>query len=226
MSGGDSNSRVRDGNLNATSNRDLLCVALTRHAIDVESNLAGVDQLLREIQDIRYLGSVGAARLNELFGLDEHESLRFLCAVELGRRIGKLESQKSTSKPLTDQEAAYEHLKEYAGLEQEVFVALYMDLKGNVLRKQEVHKGTADASLVRPADVLREAVKQGYPRLIVAHNHPSGDPEPSPEDIMVTRDLVRSAELLGIELVDHLIIGRTGKEQGKGYVSLKERGYI
>lgn len=218
--------RVRDSDVRSSSPRDLLCIALSRTPIDTDSHLIEADNLLRFVQSVDGLRSVGASELKEKFGLDEYEALRFFCAFELGFRAGRSEAVLKHKTQVTSKEEAFNIVKEYALMEQEVFVVLYFDTKGNFIRKLEVHKGTVDASLVRPADVYREAVKHGYPRVIVAHNHPSGDPEPSPEDILVTRDLVKAGEILGVELMDHLIIGRRSENREGEYVSLKERGYI
>ena len=79
---------------------------------------------------------------------------------------------------------------------------------------------TLHSSIVRPAEVFRAAVIESLPAVIVAHNHPSTDPSPSPEDVAVTRDLAKAGELLGVELLDHVVIG------GKSFVSLKERGLM
>lgn len=218
--------RVRENDLKASGPGDLLCIALSRSAMDTDNFSAEADRLLVRVQGVDGLRGVGAAELKENFGLTDYEALRFFCAFELGYRAGHTEVVKASKFQVTTKREAYNLVKEYASLEQEVFLALYFDTKGNLVKKVVIHKGTVDASLVRPADVFREAVKQGYPRVIVAHNHPSGDPEPSPEDILVTRDLVKAGEILGIELMDHLIIGSHSAQNPEGFISLKERGYI
>ena len=88
-----------------------------------------------------------------------------------------------------------------------------------------VDKGTVNSASVRVAEVLRPAIRSNSPRFIVVHNHPSGDPTPSPEDIMVTRSMRQSAEMMGIEMLDHIIVGdgRNGRDDGR-FVSMKRRG--
>jgi DNA repair protein RadC len=93
-----------------------------------------------------------------------------------------------------------------------------LDTKNRVLKQHTVYVGNVNASIIRVGEVFREAVKENATAIIVAHNHPSGDPAPSPEDITVTRSIVEAGLLLSIEVLDHLIIGH------QCFVSLKERG--
>ena len=104
--------------------------------------------------------------------------------------------------------------------QQEVFVVLLVDVKNKVIATEMISKGTLDASLVHPRDVFRRAIQQSSAAVILVHNHPSGDPEPSPEDIALTRRIADAGELLGIPVLDHVIIG------AQGYVSLAERGVL
>ena len=92
------------------------------------------------------------------------------------------------------------------------------DTKNAVLGVRMVYQGSLNTSVVRPGELFREAVKEGCAALIVVHNHPSGDPTPSPEDVAVTRDIVKAGEIMGIDVLDHVVIG-----EGR-YVSMKERG--
>ena len=107
---------------------------------------------------------------------------------------------------------------EMAPLPQEHLKALLLNTKNEVLSIQEIYVGNVNSAVVRPAEVFRPAVRDNAPSVIVVHNHPSGDPTPSPEDVSVTRDLIAAGELLGIKLLDHLVIG-----SGNRYVSLNER---
>ncbi len=109
-------------------------------------------------------------------------------------------------------------LADMALLEQEHLRVVLLNTRNHVLGVPEVYKGTVNSAQVRVADVFREAVREGCPAIVVVHNHPSGDPEPSREDVEVTRQMVLAGELLGIEVLDHLVLARGG------YVSLRERG--
>ena len=108
---------------------------------------------------------------------------------------------------------------EMGALAQEQVRVLLLDRKNRVVAQRVVYQGNAVASIVRPAEVLRPAVVAAVPHIIVAHNHPSQDPTPSPQDIAVTKELAQAAELLGVTLLDHIVIG--GPD---GAVSLKDRG--
>ena len=109
---------------------------------------------------------------------------------------------------------------EMAGLAQEQVRVLLLDTKHRVVGQRVIYQGNVRATLVRPAEVLRPAVVEAIPRLIVCHNHPSGDPTPSAEDRALTRVLVEAADLLGIQVLDHVIIG------GDRALSLKDLGLM
>ncbi len=109
---------------------------------------------------------------------------------------------------------------EISALAQEQLRVLLLDTKNNVVGQRVVYQGNVSSAIVRPAEVLRPAVVEAVPSIIVSHNHPSGDPTPSPEDAAVTRDLAQAAKLLGIDLLDHVVIG------GEGFVSLNGRGLM
>ncbi len=110
--------------------------------------------------------------------------------------------------------------QEMSALAQEQLRVLLLDTKNLVAGQRVVYQGNISSTIVRPAEVLRPAVIEAVPHVIIVHNHPSGDPAPSPEDAAVTRDLTQAAQLLGIDLLDHVVIG---SEQ---FVSLKERGLM
>ncbi len=107
---------------------------------------------------------------------------------------------------------------EMGTLAQEQVRVLLLDRRNRVVGQRVIYQGNAYSSVVRPAEVLRPAVVVAAPNIIVAHNHPSGDASPSPDDIKVTKDLAEAAKLLGIELLDHVVIGRSEA------TSLKDRG--
>ena len=109
---------------------------------------------------------------------------------------------------------------EMAPLAQEQLRVLLLNTKSDVVGQRVIYQGNISSAIVRPAEVLRPAVIEAVPSVIVAHNHPSADPTPSPEDVAITRKLKQAAELLDIELLDHVVIG------GERFVSLKERGLM
>src|SRR6266540_4010084 len=107
---------------------------------------------------------------------------------------------------------------EMSALEQEHLRVILLDRRNRVMETVEVYKGSVNSSQIRVGEVFKEAIRKNASALIVIHNHPSGDPTPSPDDVAVTRAIVQAGKLLDVEVLDHLVIG-----QGK-WVSLKERG--
>jgi DNA repair protein RadC len=140
-------------------------------------------------------------------GIGSAKAAQLLAAVELGRRFAKAEVSARPS--IQSPEDVAELLRyEIGGREQEHLVVVLLDTRNRLLRTVEVYVGSLNTSLIRIGEVFREAVRANAAAVIVAHNHPSGDPSPSPEDVAVTRALVEAGRLLDIEVLDHLIIGK------------------
>lgn len=145
-------------------------------------------------------------------GLGHAKATAVIAGLELGRRMAV-----SRGRPIHCPQDALPHLTWLAPLQREHFHVLYLDTRRRLIASETVSVGTLDASLVHPREVFRLAVEKCASAVLVAHNHPSGDPEPSPEDLALTRRLDKAARLLGFVLVDHLIIG------GDDWVSLRRR---
>ncbi|WP_241654720.1 RadC family protein [Sporolactobacillus shoreae] len=169
----------------------------------------GIDRLadlsIEELRNIQGLGETAAKRINSAFGL----------AFKL-RKFGKKESYKIRS----PQDVA-NYFSNLEHEQQECFDAIYLTTKNAVISRKNIFKGTLNSSIVHPREVFKEAVRLSAAAVVVAHNHPSGDPTPSREDIDVTRRLVSTGKMLGIDLLDHIVIG-----DESNYVSLKEKGYV
>jgi DNA repair protein RadC len=151
-------------------------------------------------------------------GIGQAKAAQLLAAVEIGRRIAisTPDERPTISSPA---DAANLLMYQLAPLEQEYLYVILLDTRNRLIgRPFEVYHGSLNTSLIRIGEVFREAVKANAAGLIVVHNHPSGDPAPSPEDVAVTRALVEAGKLLDVEVLDHLVIGR------QRFVSLKERG--
>ena len=101
-----------------------------------------------------------------------------------------------------------------------------LNTRRRLILVDKLSQGTLDSLLVHPRDVFRSAIASNAAAIVLAHNHPSGDPTPSESDIKVTRDLIRAGQLLKIEVLDHVIVGRATHERNKDYVSLRELGYF
>ena len=108
---------------------------------------------------------------------------------------------------------------EMSRLAQEQLRVLLLDTKNRVIGQRVIYQGNVNSSVIRPAEIFRPAVAENAPGIIIVHNHPSGDPTPSPEDVAVTRDLVKAGKLLGIEVMDHVVIGDEDR-----HVSMNQKG--
>ncbi len=204
---------LKDGVRQAT-NVDLLAVILAREPRDVSACEVDAKRLAERFRGGRLL-EIGPADLRENTGLEPFEVTQRLAAIELGRRGQSL--GRGETAPLNNSVAVYEHFKSLESEKQERFCAAYLDSKNQPISTVTVHIGTVNMSVVGPREVFREAVRESAAALVVAHNHPSGDPSPSPEDVAVTRKLAEVGRLLDIPLLDHVIIGN-----GRHYSMQKE----
>src|SRR5579883_2029653 len=208
--------RLRSYGEGALSTAELLAIIL-RVGIAGENVLDVATRLLS-----RHGGLVGLARLNfdELCstrGLGEAKAAQLRAALELGRRLAVATPEE---RPVIReaQDVARLLQPEMALLDQEQLRVLVLNTKNQVLSVLTVSSGTVNQSQVRPAEVFRPAIRANATAIIVVHNHPSGDPTPSRDDVRLTSDLVEAGRLLDVELLDHIVIG-----QGR-HASLRERG--
>lgn len=174
-------------------------------------------ELLRGSNGLGGLQRASAAALRRR-GLGEAKAATVLAALELARRLARLEL--ADREPLAHPEAAARYLALRYGLpDQEVMGALFLDTRNRLLAESEVYRGTLNRAAVEPRGLLKEALLRGAAGLVLFHTHPSGDPSPSAEDLAFTRRLADAGEVVGVRLVDHLILGSAGR-----WVSLRQRG--
>lgn len=171
--------------------------------------LGGIDGLLyatkEEIESVRGFGKVKTAKV--------------LAVVELFNRFRRLKVGEEFS--ITTPKKVAELLSnEMANMKQEKFRLLLLNTKNKVIRIKDVFVGSLDTAIVHPREVFNEAVKYSASKIVICHNHPSGDPTPSKEDINLTKRIRECGTLMGIELLDHVIIAKNG------YFSMKEKGII
>jgi DNA repair protein RadC len=146
------------------------------------------------------------------------QAARIVASLELNRRLAAVTDDRD---PVRDPEAlAGSLLARYAHHVQERVGAVYLDAKNRVIREREIYIGTLNSAMVSTRDILRFALDDHAASLIVFHNHPSGDPAPSAEDLLFTRKLVEAGKVLGVDVLDHLILG------ANRFVSLKQRGVM
>ncbi len=154
----------------------------------------------------------------EVKGVKEAKATQILAMCELYKRFKVSElAQVKISKP---SDVAKLVLDELRMLRQEVLILINLDTKNKVISKKEIFKGGLNSSLVHPREIFREAVKDSAASIIICHNHPSGDPTPSRDDINITTRLKECGKMMGIELLDHLIIG------DNRFISLKEKDIL
>jgi DNA repair protein RadC len=210
--------RMMQFGANALSLAELLAI-LIRTGTKRESAVHLAGRILKECGDLRNLVDMSLEELTAIRGIGPVKAVQLLAGIELGRRLSKtVGSEKLTvRKP---QDAADYMMDELRYLQKEHFICLFLNTKNQVISRETLSVGTLNASLVHPREVFRAAIKCSSASLICVHNHPSGDPAPSPEDIGLTKRLMEAGELVGIDVLDHIIIG------DNRFVSLKEQGLM
>ncbi len=200
------------------SNQELLAILL-RTGTKEESVLVLANRVLNVFERLHHLKHATIEEMIAIKGIGEVKAIQLLAAIELGRRL----AQKNNDEKFTirsPEDAATYLMPDMSSLNQEHFVVLFLNIKNQVIHKQTIFIGSLNASIVHPREIFREAVKRSAASILCAHNHPSGVPTPSTEDIEVTKRIVEAGYIIGIEVIDHLIIG------DHQFVSLKEKGYF
>ncbi|MDK1081997.1 MAG: DNA repair protein RadC [Anaerolineae bacterium] len=200
----------------ALSNAELLAILL-RVGVQGENAVQMGQRLLNKFKGLSGIHRTPIEELIQEHGLGAAKAAQIKAAIELGRR---LTSESPKERPTINSPGDAAALVEYemSALEQEHLRVLLLDTRNHVMDIVEVYRGSVNSSQVRVGEIFKAAVRRGSTALIIVHNHPSGDPTPSPDDVTVTRAIVQAGKLLDVEVIDHLVIG-----QGK-WVSLKEQG--
>jgi DNA repair protein RadC len=199
----------------ALSDAELLAILL-RTGRRGESALQRAQEVLGRAEGAQRLAALSVAQLVKVHGLGRVQSITVAAALELSRRAASKGEEKGR---FSEPARVKRYLQgKYAHLTQERTGALYVDARNRLLRDVECYRGTLDRALVEPREILKGAILEDAAGVILYHNHPSGDPSPSPEDLDFTRRLKRAAEHVGVRLLDHVIVGREGS------LSFKESG--
>ncbi len=200
----------------ALSDSELLAILL-RTGVEGENVVQVAHRLLVEMGGISGLQRASFDEVSHQHGLGIAKTAQLKAAIELGRR---LLAQSPQDKPCIQSPEDAVRLVQYEmmALEQEELRVMLLDTRNRVLRLETVYRGSLNASQVRIGELFKAAIRANAAHIIVVHNHPSGDPTPSPEDVAVTRALIQAGKLLDVEVLDHLIIGQAS------WISLKERG--
>lgn len=200
----------------ALSNAELIAILL-RVGVQGENAVQVGQRLLQKFGGIAGIHRAPFDELLHQHGIGEAKAAQIKAAIELGRRL-TLESPEERPAINSPADAAVLLQYEMQALEQEHLRVMLLDRRNRVLEIVDLYRGSVSSSQIRVGEVFREAVRKNASAIIVAHNHPSGDPTPSPDDVAVTRAILQAGKLLDVDVLDHLVIG-----QGR-WVSLKERG--
>lgn len=201
------------------SNAELLAIIIrTGHkqdtALDVAQRILSMDN-----RGLTYLSEVSIEQLMEVKGIGKCKAAQILAAIEIGKRLSRWGAHEKTrvNSPVV---LANLVMDEMRYLNKEHFRIAILDTKNQILSIENISIGTLNASIVHPRDVFYAAIRRNANSIILIHNHPSGDPEPSKEDISITNRLIQVGDLLGIKVLDHIIIG------DNRYISFKEKNLI
>lgn len=217
--------RLRDKGPDSLSPAELVAILL-------RTGLKGVNvveigkRLLQRYGSLDSLARASWRELAEEPGIGPDKAVTLVAAFSLARRL--VEEVRAAAPVLDTPEAVANLMREDTRLRQgETFQVLLLNTRRRLInRPEKISDGTLDTILVHAREVFRPAIENSAAAIVLVHNHPSGDPTPSEADIKVTRDLIRAGQLLKIEVLDHIILGRATQERQKDYVSLRELGYF
>ena len=199
------------------SNAELLSIILKSGS--VAENAINLSQRVLSQFDLKQLSALGAPQLMKIHGIKSGKAVQIIACFELARRLETFDS--SSKFKINSPEDVYRRL--YPAMREskkEHFVELCLDTKNQIIREDTISIGSLNANVVHPREVFRTALIESAAHIIVAHNHPSGDPTPSREDIDITKKLVETGKIMGIDVLDHVIIGDCR------HFSMKEAGHI
>lgn len=200
------------------NNAELLAILLRTGTI-AESAVRLAERLLRESGSLRSLVDMSIDQLTGIKGIGPAKALQIQAGIELGRRLARTAPEdKHTVRSPQDVSALL--MEDMRYLRKEHFVCLFLNTKNHVIGQETLSMGSLNATVVHPREIFRAAIQRSSASIICVHNHPSGDPTPSPEDIQLTARLSEAGEIVGIDVLDHIILG------DRQYISLKEKGYM
>lgn len=201
------------------NNAELLAIIL-RTGIRGENVIALSNRLLSEVDGLDGLLVSNYSEITNIKGIKKIKASQIIAMVELFSRFKTLRSLSKGYKISSPSQLSEMLMNEMTDLSQEVLKLIMLNTKNEVIGIKDVFKGSLNTSIVHPREIFKEAVKRSSASIIICHNHPSGDPSPSKEDVNITIRLKECGSIMGISLLDHIIIGN------KKFVSLKEKGII
>lgn len=209
--------RLQNLGAEALSSQELLALILGR-GIKGESVMVTAQRLLSAFGNIQKISQASLEELSSVKGVGPAKASQLKAVFELAKRSGNDSGEKITVRSSKDVvKLAWQKLKDK---KKEHFLILCLDTRSNLIKTGDISIGTLDTNLVHPREVFKEAIQSLAASIILVHNHPSGDPEPSEDDLIITRRLIESGKILGINVIDHIIITKNG------FFSFKEKGLI
>ena len=201
--------RLETYGTNQLSEQDLISLLI--------KNKQAAENLTDQFENLYELKMASRTELMNIAGIGSQKANDLIAAMELGYRLAT-SLRPINGKATSSFVIGSRFIEELKDEEQEHFIVLCLNTKNEIIARNTVSIGTLDQAIVHPRDVFRFAIKSNAARIIAVHNHPSGNPEPSENDKTVTKRLIRSGDILGVEVLDHIIVGNDS------YVSLRERG--
>jgi len=187
------------------SNEELLAI-LFRTGYKEASVIEVSKRVLYALDSIEDLKTISYEELLKIKGIKEAKATTLLAAIELGYRLATFKRHKRIK--ITSPEDVYHYLvHDIAHLEQEHFIALFLNIKSEVIKQETIYIGTINQMTIHPREIYKNAMKCSAAAIILVHNHPSGDSEPSFADLRATEHLKKTSEVMGIDLIDHIVIG-------------------
>jgi DNA repair protein RadC len=216
--------RLAEKGADALNHAELIAILL-RTGMKGLSAIEIAHQLLHQFGTLTGLERASLDELREVKGIGRDKAIALKAAFTLARRMAQ---EWHGEAPLLDNPASIaDYLREEVrSYEVEHFQAVLLNTRRKLIRVEMICQGLVDTILVHPREVFKRAIAANASALVLVHNHPTGDPTPSEADIKVTRDLIRAGQLLKIEVLDHVILGRRATANGKDYVSLRELGFF
>ena len=208
----------------ALSQAELIAILL-RTGLKGQNAVEVGKQVLSRFGSLQALAQASVDDLRKVKGIGRDKAVTLVAAFALAQ---KMAGELRTEAPLLDTPEAVVNLlrEENRLLQVETLQVILLNTRRRLIRLEVISQGTLDTLLVHPREVFKVAIGANASAIVLAHNHPSGDPTPSDADIKVTRDLIRAGQLLKIEVLDHVILGRATQERPKDYASLRELGYF
>ena len=203
----------------ALSAQEILAVILGR-GTKGESVMMTSQKLVSRFGNLKGIANASVEELIQTSGIGPAKAAQIKAALELSRRLEADASEKPRAILKSPEDVAAEVRSQLKGKKKEHFLVLCLDTRNRLIDCKLVSMGSLDTSVVHPREVFKEAISSCAASVIFAHNHPSGDPEPSKEDVELTRRLVKAGEIVGIDVLDHIIVC------DEGFISLKTRNLL